>query len=181
MKISKKLLITLICAITTVCVVAGSTIAYLYTKTDDRTNKFEPVFVSCEVEEKFDGTVKSDVKIRNTGDIEAYIRATFVVMWVSDSGAVHSSAPVEGQDYTLVLGTNGWVKGSDGFYYFIAPVHSGEATQILISSISPLVEGPEGYSLSVHVASTAIQSQPASAVNEAWGATVQDNGTLTPP
>ena len=105
MKISKKLLIILICSAVAVCITTGSTLAYIFAKTDNRENKFEPVFVSCNVEESFDGKTKSNVIIRNTGDIEAYIRATFVVMWVSDSGAVHSSAPVEGQDYTLVMGS----------------------------------------------------------------------------
>jgi hypothetical protein len=181
MKISKRLLIILICSAVTICVATGSTLAYIFAKTDNRENRFEPVFVSCDVEEKFDGNTKSNVIIRNTGDIEAYIRATFVVTWVSDSGAVHSSLPVEGQDYSLVLGSSKWLKGTDGFYYYTMPVHPGEATDVLISSIAPLVEGPDGYSLSVHIASTAIQSKPISAVNEAWGASVNENNILTAP
>ena len=180
MKISKRLLITIICVAIAVCATTGGTLAYLFSKTEARDNAFEPVFVSCQVEESFDGVTKSDVKIKNTGDVKAYIRATFVVMWRSDDGKVHSSTPVEGQDYMITLGSTKWVKGSDGFYYYTSAVHSGESTDILISSISKTADGPEGYSLSVHVAATAIQSEPATAVEEAWKVTVQSNEKLTP-
>ena len=181
MKISKKLLITLICALAAVCVTVGGTIAYIFSQTGDKANTFEPVFVSCAVEESFDGEIKSNVIVRNTGDINAYIRASFVVVWVSDSGNIHSSAPKEGEDYTLLLGSAKWTKGSDGFYYYSDPVLPGEGTDLLISSIAPITEGPEGYSLSVHIAATAIQAEPAAAVSEAWGATVLNGGGLTPP
>lgn len=181
MKTSKRLLIIIICSAVAVCITTGGTLAYIFTKTAEKQNSFEPVFVSCSVEESFDGSTKSNVKVRNTGDINAYIRATFVVMWVSDEGNVHSSSPVEGQDYTLTLESRLWAKGSDGFYYYTAEVMPGEATDALISTLSPLTDGPSGYSLSVHIASTAIQSNPTNVVNQVWGAGVQDDGRLTPP
>ena len=181
MKISKKLLITIICAALAICVTAGGTVAYIFSKGQETENDFEPVFVSCDVEESFDGVTKTDVKVRNTGDINAYIRATFIVMWTSDSGSVYSSAPVENTDYKIVFGSPSWVKGSDGFYYYSLPVSSGSATDLLIQSISLIGEAPEGYSLSVHITATAIQAEPPKAVQDAWGATVQAGGGLTPP
>ena len=181
MKISKKLLITIICAVVLFCATTSGTIAYIITKSQEAENAFQPVFVSCIVEENFDGVTKSDVKIRNTGDINAYIRATFVVMWVSESGAVNATSPRENTDYAVMMGSSNWVKGSDGFYYYTSPVPPGEATEHLISAIAPTVEGPDGCYLSVHIAATAIQAEPYSAVNEAWGAVVQDGGIITPP
>lgn len=181
MKISKKLLISLICAFVAVCLATGGTIAYILTNTEEAENTFEPVFVSCQVNESFNGITKSNVNVKNTGDISAYIRATFVVMWVSDSGSVYSSSPVENEHYSIVMGSAKWTKGSDGFYYYSSPVSAGQSTDYLISSVNQISDGPEGYHLSVHIAATAIQSTPYNVVNEAWGAVVQSNGEITPP
>lgn len=181
MKISKKLLITAICMIIAVCSTVGVTVAYIFSKGEETPNSFDPVFVSCDVEETVSGQAKTDIKVRNTGDISAYIRATFVVMWVSDSGSVHSSSPMENVNYIVNFGSEKWVKGSDGFYYYTAPVFTAGVTETFILSIFPVGEAPDGYSLAVHVAATAIQAEPANAANEAWGATVQNNGQLTPP
>ena len=181
MKISKKLLIAVICSVLAVCSTVGGTVAYIFSKGEETTNSFEPVFVSCDVEETVNEQGKTDIKVRNTGDISAYIRATFVVMWVSDSGSVHSSSPVKDVDYIVNFGSEKWVMGSDGFYYYTAPVFTAGVTEPFIQSIFPAREAPDGYSLAIHVAATAIQAEPVHAVNEAWGATVQKNGQLTPP
>lgn len=180
-KLSGNALVILICAAAAICATTGITLAYLFARTPQINNSFEAVFVSCDVEESFDGSTKSDVKVRNTGDISAYIRATFVVVWTAEDGSINSSAPVEGVDYTISLGSSNWVKGSDGFYYYIHSVASNDATAVFINSISPSAEAPDGYSLSVHIAATAIQAAPARAVEEAWGVTVHNNGNITPP
>ena len=181
MRMSKKILITLVCVLTVVSVAAGASLAYIFAKTPELENTFQPIWVSCRVEENFDGVIKSDVAIRNTGDINAYIRATVVIMWTSDSGSVHALTPQKDIDYTVTGGSNKWVLGSDGFYYYIAPVSPEEVTDLLIGAISPLGTPPEGYTLTVHIAATAIQSDPPRAIEEAWGATVTNTGTLTPP
>ena len=52
-------------------------------------------------------------------------------------------------------------------------------TPILIKSCKPNDgRNPEGYALSVEILADAIQSEPAKAVKEAWGMTVQ-NGRIT--
>lgn len=180
-KLSGSALAIVICAVAAICTTTGITLAYLFARTPQVNNSFEPVFVSCEVEESFDGTTKSDVKVKNTGDISAYIRATLVVMWTANDGSVNSSAPAEGVDYTISLGSSNWVKGSDGFYYYIHSVAANDATAVLINSITTTADAPDGYSLSVHIAATAIQASPARAVEEAWGVTVHSNGNITPP
>ena len=180
-KISKKQLIIIICVAITICATVSGTIAYLFAKTNEITNSFTPVFVSCEVQEHFDGVTKTNVRIKNTSDIKAYIRATFVVMWLSEEGNVYSSAPVEGQDYAITLGSSKWIKGSDGFYYYNSAVHAGESTDIMINSVSPISDGPEGYSLSVHIAATAIQSEPTAAIEQAWRVSINSDGKLIIP
>ena len=180
-KISKRLLIIIISLLITVCAATGGTVAYLMAQTPEVENSFDPVFVSCQVSESFDGITKTDVKVTNTGDITAYIRATFIPMWKADNGAVHSSTPVQDSNFQLTLGSDKWVKGSDGYYYYTVPVLAGASTDVLFAEITPIGDSPDGYSLSVHIAATAIQAMPAEAVNQAWGATVRSDGSLIVP
>lgn len=148
----------------------GTTVAYLFTNTDALTNTFNPAKVTVDVPEEFNGNVKNNVKVKNTGDIEAYVRAAVVVTWQDDNGNVHPTAPVAGTDYNVTFPADtGWVK-SGNFYYYTKPVAAGASTGILLTNCKP-VEGkaPEGYHLSVEILASAIQSEPASAVVEAWG------------
>lgn len=180
-RISKKLLAILLCAVLAVCAATGGTMAYIFSKAPPVNNTFDPVFVSCLVEEHFDGTTKTDVKVKNTGDINAFIRATFVVMWTAEDGTVYASSPVENTDYVLELGSPKWLKGTDGFYYYSNPVASNETTDILIRSLTLIGEAPDGYGLAVHVSATAIQAEPVEAIQGVWGAAVQSNGNLVAP
>lgn len=158
----------------------GTTVAYLFTNTDALTNTFNPAKVTTEITEDFDKNVKDNVKVKNTGDIDAYIRAAVVVTWQDVNGNVHPTAPVADADYTVNYPTNtGWVKHTDGFYYCTTAVKPNATTGILLTNCKP-VEGkaPEGYHLSVEILASAIQSEPASAVQEAWNVTVNTDGTL---
>lgn len=149
----------------------GGVYAYITAKTDEVTNRFEPVEVTCRVEESFDGNVKQDVRIRNTGDIHAFIRATVVAVWVDADGKVLAETPVEGTDYTVRWGDGQWTRGSDGFWYHGAAVPPNATTGYLIESLNP-VAVPEGYRLQVQIFATAIQSDPAEAAETAWGVNV---------
>ena len=177
----KKLILIIAAALVLLGTAVGTTIAYIFDKTPSVENSFTPVYVSCAVEEQVDGTTKSEVRIRNTGDINAYIRATFVVMWTADDGNVLGVAPVEGVDYSIQLGSSKWQKGSDGFYYYTSQVAPTSATEMLIDTISVTGDAPKGYKLALHVAATAIQAEPAGVIAETWGATVQTNGAITAP
>lgn len=148
--------------------IVGTTLAWLTDTTTDLTNTFEYAKVSCSVEETFENNVKSDVKVKNTGNTNAYIRATYVVTWQDDNGNV-SGQPVQNTDYTISLNTNDWV-AKDGYYYYKNVVPAGELTNNLINSckVEDGVTPPTGYHLCVEILATAIQSQPASAVNDAW-------------
>lgn len=151
----------------------GGVYAFLFAETDPLTNRFDPVVVTCAVEEQFDGNVKRDVCIRNTGDIDAFIRAAVIINWVGADGKVLSKAPVAGTDYNVTWSEDGWVQSSDGFWYYRTAVASGDATAMLIQQIAP-TNAPEGYSLQVQILATAIQADPPEAVENAWG--VSANG-----
>ena len=164
-----------------ITIAGGATIAYITSVTPEIDNSFLPVYVDCRVVEEFTGTVKSNVSVENTGDIKAYVRAVFVVMWMADDGSVYGIPPTEGLDYNVVFGSDLWVLGSDGFYYYTLPVDPGVTTAAMIDSLTILANPPEGHKLNVHVAATAIQAEPGDVVGDAWGATVDSNGRLTAP
>lgn len=158
-------------------VAAGSTVAYLIDRTEQVANTFEYAKVSCEVTEKFDRKEKKDVKITNTGTTDAYIRATYVVNWLDSDGNIVASVPT-GYGYTLAVNTveenpnSKWVKGTDGYYYYTLPVEpKKETTDSLLTCTVIYPEGLETpeYTLSVEILATAVQSEPANAVKNAWG------------
>ena len=150
------------------CTVAG-TLAYLVTSTAPVTNTFTPAHVSTAVDETFENGVKSDVKIQNTGDIPAYIRAAVIINWADANGNV-SATPVKTTDYTIKWTKEGWVEHG-GYYYYTAPVAVGALTGQLVTGceLAKGVTPPEGYSLQVTILADGIQSEPADAVIQAWG------------
>ena len=147
----------------------GGTWAFLVAQSEPVQNNFTYAHVRCTIDEKFDGTTKSDVQIKNTGDIPAYIRARIVVTWKDASGNV-SAVPVKDSDYTMTMGT-GWTKGTDGYWYCNTAVDAGGETPVLITKCEKKGNAPKDYNLSVEILADAIQSEPASAVTEAWGNT----------
>lgn len=174
----KRSLVLVVSLLALLLVVAGGTLAWL-TAQDSVSNTFTPAHVTCNVEESFNGTAKSDVKIKNTSDIPVYIRASIIVTWKDSSGNVYGQLPVKGTDYTMDIAADGWVP-KDGYYYCTSPVAVGDTTGTLINKcvVSATAEKPNGYDLSVEIIAEAIQSQPDRAVKDAWGVTVI-NGMLS--
>ena len=159
----------------------GATIAYITLKTPKVTNEFVPAVVTCEVQETFENGVKKDVCVKNTGNVSSYIRVALVINWVNDNDkTVLSTVPVENVDYTLSISDQGWKKGSDGYYYYCEPVKAGYLTSNVITEAKVNEsKAPAGYSLSIQVLASAIQSEPTKAVEENWNVTV-NNGNITP-
>lgn len=166
------------------CTVAG-TLAYLVTSTDPVTNTFTPAYVSTEVNEDFDGITKSNVTIKNTGDIDAYIRVAVVVNWADKDGNVYGGAvPTDKgdkKDYDLTLkANNGWIKGADGYYYYIHPVAPKESTTAIFEDITQLTDDPaEGYGLQITILADGIQSEPGTTVVSVWKSVTDVNTDKT--
>ena len=183
-RISKKTVIVILSAALLLAATVGVTLAFLVDKTPSLDYNFVPVAVSCKVQENMDleTNTKTNVAVQNTGDIPAYVRAAVVVTWVSEeSGSTYGGAPVQGRDYVAEFSSDGWKKGTDGFYYCTSPISPEGVTPILLNKIYPVAEkAPEGYVLSVQIVASAIQAEPAEAVVSAWRATVNSDGTVTP-
>ena len=168
--------VLLIAIILLISTAVGSTVAFLATKTEPVENSFEYADVSCEVMQDLD-TDGSIVQVKNTGTISAYIRAAVVANWIDVDGNIAASVP-EGYSYDLTCSSGSWAQGKDGFFYYLLPVAPGASTEgNLLTCTVTCPETPE-YTLSAEVLAEAIQSTPASAVNEAWSAAVDGSGML---
>ena len=159
----KKKLTVLVALLLLVTVSVGGTLAWLATQTDPVTNTFTPSKVTTAVDEKTEGGVKSDVKIQNTGDTSAYIRATYVVNWVDSEGNIYAAQPVADTNYTVVLNvvseSDPWTQGADdGYYYCKTAIEPDSETPVLINSIAPKGAAPTGYTLQVTIIAEGIQS-----------------------
>lgn len=145
----------------------GGTIAYIVTQTEPVVNTFEATHVAVEVQ--------NDYRIKNTGDIKAYIRAAVVVTWQDASGNVYAQKP----DVDLFTENDGWtLNDADGYYYYNTPVASGEFTSALVEIPETLPDPPaDGYNFTVEILAQGIQSEPASVVGDVyvWGYTPSGN------
>ena len=102
----------------------GSTLAYLSDKTPEITNAFTPSTIGTDIDEDFDKKIKKDVKVKNTGDTDAYIRAEVVYTWETDDGTVLGTEPAAGTDYSIQQTSTNW-KEIDGVYYYQQKVAPG--------------------------------------------------------
>ena len=155
----------------------GGTLAWLSTKDAPIQNKFLPTKVTCEVMETFNGStgVKSNVNVKNTGTINAFIRVKLVTYRTNDQGQ-HIGGTASLPNFTL---GKGWVKYGDYYYYTlpVAPKEKPEAD--LISSITlESYTDVDGGHQAIDVMAEAIQSEPARAVSQAWGVSISQ-GSVT--
>ena len=166
----------------------GTVAAYLAVASNEIKNTFSAEDqVDPTVSETFSGTKKENVYVQ-VGDpgYAVYVRAAIVVTWKNSDDQVWSAAP-QPEEYSLTIG-EGWKKGADGFYYHLAPVPSGESTEVLIKECSPIAQAPEsGYTLSVEIMTQTIQALGTTddgeipAVQDAWGVGVGGDGKLILP
>lgn len=173
-----KLAILFIAVIMLIGAAVGTTVAFLVTDTEPVVNNFSYGTISTGITEFFDGTIKNNVKVTNTGDTPAFIRATYVVTWRDASGNIVSSVPT-GYSYELTENTDGgkWQKVGSYFYYLYAVGKNESTAGSLLTCRVTHPENPE-YFLNVEIVASAIQSEPVTAVQEAWGVTIAD-GTVT--
>ncbi len=180
----KKAVAFLVLTVVLSVAIVGSTLAYIFVKTNELNNTFTPGEVDISI---------SGSTITNVEDTDVYVRAAVVVTWVNDNGTPDdktddvflSTMPVEGtdEDYTITYNTDAnWAKGSDGFWYYKEPISKGESVT-LISEENGVTANTtmDGYTLTVQVLSSAIQATPTEAVTGAWTSveSVNDDKTLT--
>ena len=172
---TNKAAVLLLSMILLIGIAVGTTVAFLVARTEPMKSTFEYAKISCEVTGS-----KENVQIKNTGNTAAYIRATYVVTWRDAYGKVAVSVP-GGYSYTLTENlSNNWKKGTDGYFYYTSPVAPGNSTLDSLPTCNVTYPDNPEYTLSVEILAEAIQSEPAEAVQQAWGATLV-GGQLIPP
>ena len=179
----------LLIAATALCIVAavGLTLAFMFKKAE-KTNQFIPAEVSCAVREKLDnnevdgtaavGREKADIRVENTGNVREFLRLKMVSYYVDANGDIVGT--VSSQYPTLSL-KNGWIAGANHTYYYRFPTNPGGMTKILCEPFTlgqmQLADGKTVYQV-IEVIAEAVQAEPISAVQAAWGVTVTNN-TIT--
>ena len=161
----------------------GGTVAWLSTNDTPITNTFTPSKVACEVTENFDKTTgeKTNVNVKNTSDIDAFIRVKLVTYRTNDEGQhIGGTAALP----SFNLGEN-WVE-YDGYYYYKLPVKADETPATNLTDSIQLTKDymdADGGHQAIDVMAEAIQSVPQAAVQDAWGAnfSIDGNGNLIVP
>lgn len=168
-----KLPVVLVSLILVLGLVVGSTFAYMHDESGKKTNTFQFVEVSCEIEEVFDGQQKTSIKVQNTGDTDAFIRVKLVSYRVNEAGdRIGGTATVPA--FTLAAG---WFQ-KDGYYYYNTAVEAGAFTPEMLGSPITLVEydDADGGKQVIEVMAEAIQAGGPEGEDAAaalsWGVTV---------
>ena len=140
-------------------VAAGSTMAYLTDNARLEGNTYEAGVVSYEI-------INDCVK--NTGNIDAYVKVTLVQNYVDENGNVCAAHEVP-----QLVADRGWLPAGTDAYSLVysKPLAPGEATapvpQGAIMTVGSVAE--DNCTARLNVFASAIQAEPASAVLEAWG------------
>lgn len=197
-KFNKKYLVLLASVALLLTVSVGSTVAYLVDKADEVVNIFTPTRLETDVVETFgkvdDVMTKSSIKIRNDGNIDAYVRVFITGNWViteKDKNGNEVDKIVAPWDGNITLNPDrSWILGSDGYYYYtkrLPPTPDDEKTDRtseLLGSAITQSGGPAGAHLVINVIHQSIQADGVNAnnvpvVTAVWGATVDENGNIS--
>lgn len=177
---SKKNLKKILLALLAVSIIAaiGATAAYMFKTSDKAQNNFVPAKVTCKVEEVFDEAagIKKSVKAQNTGNIDAYLRVRLVSYWVDDNGdIVGKPSEIPTPEYN----TAAWDYDEKNFtYYCKTPIAPNGLTPELLANDAQIVlqtstlDDKPVYQV-VEVIAEAIQANPKTAAEEAWGRVFQ--------
>lgn len=143
----------------------GGTIAYLIDQTAEVDNTFTPTKVEISIDENYNGSKKSSIKIENpdgTDKVPCYVRVALVTNWVIAEGENAGQICANGHstDVVFTIGS-GWTKGDDGFYYHTDIVPVGGKTSDLLGSPIELARAEDGCKMQVEVVASAIQATDA--------------------
>lgn len=172
----RKTIVLLAAAALLLTFAVSGTVAYLADATGGVVNTFQPASVQPQINETFQGNVKSDVTITNIGKTDGYFRVAIVATWRDAQGNIYPEMPKAGKDYTIDLnlgtGSEQWTgpeNPANGFYYYNQVLSPNEESKDLIKSCTPVAqETPEGYNLHIAIAAQGVQSTGMSA--DSYGA-----------
>lgn len=160
-----KLILLLALVVAVLMGTVGGTVAYLVTSTDPVENTFTPAEVTTEIDEEFDGKVKSNVKITNTGDIPVYVRAKVVGNWCDAQDNI-----VAPWTDNISYNETNWKKVGEYWYHKGAVAPNASTANLFGSYSYKSAEIPDGADhLVLDVLHQSIQAEPDDAVKSVWG------------
>lgn len=172
----------------TLAATAGVTLAFMFKKAES-TNTFVPAQVSCVVHEKMDGQEvtgntavgkeKSEIRVENTGNIKAFIRVKLVSYYVDENGSIIGTS----SNYPDITTKNDWIAKENHTYYYSNPVDPSGKTKLLCDPVTlekTQIDGKTVYQV-LEVFAEAIQAEPTSAVEGAWGITIKNGAVAAAP
>lgn len=184
-RIGKKRLILVFTLVLIVAIAASSTIAWFTAQSVTLTNSFGVAEVACEIDEDFDDNIKRNVRVQNTGTMEAYIRVALIPLVIDGSNVVFPTSS-ELEDIIMDLNDTEWVRGDDEYYYCLTPIDPSGYTPILINECR--IAPSSNYNFELQIVAQAIQALPIlpplpslPPVVEAWSpcvTAVNSDGTL---
>ena len=177
MLLKRKEFIILLSTILLICGVSV-TISFLQLSSQ-KTNDFEKGIVTNTITETFENNVKTDVSVKNTGNVTSYIRASIIISYKNSEDVVLSEEPIANTDYKLELSSSqNWLYSQDdGYYYYKLPVDANVSTDVLINRCTEL-NPKTGQTFNVDIVSQTIQATPKEAVEEAWPVTIDNNDNI---
>lgn len=118
-------------AVLVMMLVGGRGIYSWFTDQSQRNNSFSVGGNEVKIEENFPGEeiipgkeVEKEVKFTNTGKVPMYVRACYLF---SDNEAQDNAE--------ILMGSNLWEAGDDGYYYYQASVQPQESTELFIRGL----------------------------------------------
>ena len=90
------LMVTLILTLVLAAVTIPMALSYLTSSPDALENMFTDPYVPPDITETFDGEIKENIRIENTGNVDAYIRAALVIYAKAEKGDILAYSPVHG-------------------------------------------------------------------------------------
>ena len=178
---SKTLKIIISIALAVSLIGCGAAFAMMIARSQKEDNNFTPAVVNCEIKETFTNNEKTSIEVKNTGNINAYIRVCFVTYWENkdeNGNAVIVSEP--SKDVTKLPCGNNWIAGSNNIYYYTEAIAPGAEIEFLKNGEKIILEVDANENRQVlEVFAEANQSLPAEAVTESWGVTLDENGLIT--
>ena len=142
--------------------VVGTVYAYMFMRTDQQSAGFSPARVACEVSESFADNTKSSITVKNTGNVDAYLRVRLVTYWVH---ADEKTVAAESSPVLNITPADGWLEGGNNTFYYKVPVAPGKSTPSLFSGFITLGQ-KDGLKQVIDVFAEAIQANPEDAVEE---------------
>lgn len=177
----------LLAAVIPAILLCSITSAFLIKKTEQRVNEFDVASVTCEVHEKTDGNVtstngivtaksKTSIKVKNTGNVNAYLRVRFVSYWVQEIDGEYQIINKASKMPDISV-AEGWIAGEENTYYYEEQVSSNSFTTEFLREEVLLAE-EDGYKQVLEVFADAIQAEPTNAVSEVWGVSLDEEGNI---